>query len=349
MKTKKIFNLFLFLWLFSCNITDNQQDKNIVKISENVQFKEKEDIFWLKSGNFNYQIKKNQLPFKKIVVLNTSLLGYLVELEQEDKIIGVAGTQYIYSEKVRENLAKGKTHSVGSYNKYDLEKIISLKPDAVFSNYISTYENFYNILKNNGIQVIFFDEYLEQNPLEKTKYLLAFGKLLGVENKAQQQYSDIENDYHQLKNLAQKSENHPKVLVNELYGNHWFMPGGKTYVAHYLNDAKADYILKNNEETKAIPMSFEEVFARSQNAEYWLNVGDYQTKKDLLAINPAYKNLPVFQNGKIYNIAKRKKGDANDHFERGSVRSDWILRDYIKILHPELLPQDTLTFMKELK
>lgn len=349
MKTKKIFNLFLFLWLISCNTTDNQQDKNIIKISENVQFQEKEDIFWLKSGKFNYLIKKNQLPFKKIVVLNTSLLGYLVELGQEDKIIGVAGTQYIYSEKVRENLAKGKTHSVGSYNKYDLEKIISLKPDVVFSNYISTYENFYNTLKNNGIQVIFFDEYLEQNPLEKTKYLLAFGKLLGVENKAQQHYSDIENDYHQLKNLAQKSENYPKVLVNELYGNHWFMPGGKTYVAHYLDDAKADYILKNNEETKAIPMSFEEVFAKSQNAEYWLNVGDYHSKKDLLAINPVYKNLPVFQNGKIYNIANRKKGDANDYFERGSVRSDWILRDYIKILHPKLLPQDTLTFMKELK
>ena len=50
----------------------------------------------------------------------------------------------------------------------ELEKIISLKPDAVFTNYIATFENTYDLLKKNGIEVIFLDEYLEQNPIEKS-------------------------------------------------------------------------------------------------------------------------------------------------------------------------------------
>lgn len=349
MKTKKIFNLFLFLWLISCNNTDNQQSKNIVKISENVQFQEKEDKIWLKSGNFDYQIKKNQLPFKKIVVLNTSLLGYLLELGQIDNIVGIAGTEYIYSEQVRKKINAGKIKNVGNYNKYDVEKIIALNPDVIFTNYISSFENVYKVLTNNGIQIIFLDEYQEQKPLEKTAYLLIFGKLLGVETKAKEHYKMIEQNYQQLKNLAQKSQHYPKVLVNEMYGNHWFMAGGRTFVANYLSDAKSDYILKDNEETKAIPMSFEEVFAKSQQAIFWLNVGDYQSKKDLSAMNISYEKINAFQNGKIYNIARRKKGEANDYFESGAVRSDWILRDYIKIFHPELLPNDTLVYMKELK
>ncbi len=45
----------------------------------------------------------------------------------------------------------------------------------------------------------------------------------------------------------------------------------------------------------------------------------------------------------------RQKGDANDYFESGAVRTDLVLRDYIKIFHPEFFPNDTLVYMKELK
>jgi iron complex transport system substrate-binding protein len=40
-------------------------------------------------------------------------------------------------------------------------------------------------LKNNGIQVIFLDEYMEQQPLQKTAYIKLFGKLLGKEKEAE--------------------------------------------------------------------------------------------------------------------------------------------------------------------
>lgn len=349
MKAKKILKIFLFIFVCSCNNIENQQDIDFVRISENVRYQEKKDEILLKSGQFDYQIKKNKLPFKKIVVLNTSLLGYLIELGQIDNIIGVAGAEYIYSEEISRKIDLGEIQNVGTYNKYNIEKIIALNPDVIFTNYISSFDNIYNVLKNNGIQVIFLDEYQEQNPLEKTAYLLIFGKLLGVEKSAEKIYKKIEQNYHQFKKISQKSEKNPKVLVNEMYGNHWFMPGGKTFVANYLRDAKSDYILKDNEDIKAIPMSFEEVFAKSQQADFWLNVGDYQSKKDLQGMNNSYEKINAFRNGKIYNITKRKKGDANDYFESGSVRADWILRDYIKILHPELLPKDTLVYMKELK
>jgi len=46
---------------------------------------------------------------------------------------------------------------------------------------------------------------------------------------------------------------------------------------------------------------------------------------------------------------KRRRGMANDIFESGAVRADLVLRDYVKIFHPEILSKDTLVYMQEIK
>lgn len=339
----------LFFILFSCKKNENQSVSYWIEISENVKYQEQKDIFLLKSRKFDYSFEKKQIPFSRVVLLNNSLLGYFVELGQESKIVGVSGQQYIYSQRIIDLIKAGKIQNIGTDQKYDVEKILALKPEVIFTNYISSFENTYDILQKNGIKIIFLDDYLEQKPLEKTAYLKLFGKLLGVEKIANQKYLEIEKKYQELVEKASKVTQKPKVLVNEMYGNHWFMAGGKTFVAHYLQDARADYLFKERAEEKSIPMSFEEVFVKSQKADFWVNVGHYRTKKELLAMNPTYAKMPIFAKGEIYSITKRQSGMANDFFEMGVVRSDLVLRDYIKIFHPEILPQDTLVFMQKLK
>lgn len=349
MKIEKIFKILLFLFLISCNKIENQSFDSWVEISKNLQYQEQKDKILLKSGKFHYQFQKNKIPFQRIMVLNTTLLGFVTELGQENRIIGIAGTQYVSSEKVKNLIKLGQIQEVGREQKYDVEKIIALKPDVIFTNYMVSFENTYHILRKNGIEVVFLDDYLEQNPLEKAAYLKLLGVFLGVKPQAEKIYTEIEHNYKELTEKVQKVKKSPKVLVGEMYGNHWFMAGGKSYVAHYLQDANVQYLFKNIQDEKAVPLSFEEVFVKSQEAKYWVNLGNYKTKKELLAMNPSYEKLPVFKSGKIYSMTKRQKGEANDVFEQGSVRVDWILRDYIKIFHPELLPQDTLLYMRELK
>jgi len=58
--------------------------------------------------------------------------------------------------------------------------------------------------------------------------------------------------------------------------------------------------------------------------------------------------MKVYQKGDIYTIAGREKGSANDYFESGVVRADLVLKDYIKIFHPEIFPKDSLLYMKKL-
>jgi len=37
-----------------------------------------------------------------------------------------------------------------------------------------------------------------------------------------------------------------------MYGNHWYVAGGKTFSANYLKDAGADYIFKENQDKKVL-------------------------------------------------------------------------------------------------
>ncbi|MFP3591312.1 ABC transporter substrate-binding protein [Chryseobacterium sp. SIMBA_038] len=345
----KILLLITFFTLIACKREQKNSPSESVSISNLVQYDEKNDALHLKSGNFTYDLKKNQIPFKKIILLNASMAGYISELGAENLIIGVSSPEYIYSDKIQNLLKEGKIQNVGSEQKYDVEKIISLKPDAIFTNHIASFDNTYQLLKNNGIQVIFLDEYMEQKPLEKTAYLKLFGKLFGKDKEAETKFTEIEKNYNELKQLALKAQSKPVVLANEMYGDVWYLPGGKTSVANFISDANAEYILKNNTDEKALTMSFEEVFAKSNTVQYWVNAGNHTSKKEMLSLNPFYGKLSVFNKGKIYGIMGKERQKANDFFESGIVRADLVLKDYIKIFHPELLPDYQLTYMKELQ
>ncbi|MBP7172711.1 MAG: ABC transporter substrate-binding protein [Cloacibacterium sp.] len=345
----KILIIISFLLFVSCKKNQSEPLNSWTKISSKVQFTEDKQFFKLKSGKFDYTFDKAKIPFRRVVMLNASLVGYVVELHEEQKIVGVAGKEYIYSDKIRQLIQNNLIEDVGSDQKYNVEKILALKPDVIFTNYISSFENTYDVLRKNGIQLVFLDEYLEQKPLEKAAYLKIFGKLLGTEQKAEQKFSEIEKNYHSLKEKTKTAKENPKVLVNEMYGNQWFMAGGNTFVAHYLRDAGAKYILAEDHSDRSVPMSFEEVLAKSQNTPFWVNAGNYKTKKELLRINPSYEKISAFRQGNIYSINARQKGNANDYFESGTVRADWVLKDYILIFHPELLPHEELTYMRLLK
>lgn len=347
------YNFFLFVLLISfssCNKQEsNPAESTWTTITGRIQYKGDNQYLELKSGKFNYKIPTSKLPYKKIVLLNSSLMGYFLELGTEKEIIGVSSPEYIYSQKIHQLINEKKIENIGNEQKYDIEKIIALKPDVIFTNYVETFENTYDILKKAGIEVIFIDDYLEENPLQKAKIIEVFGKLLGKTEASKKIYADIEKNYSSIKNAASAAPEKPLLISNEMYGSQWFLPGGKTSTAQFFRDANAHYILENDPQSKSVPLSFEEVFSKAKEAKYWVNLSDYKTRNQMLAINPNYSKMKVFQNGKLYSLYGKVNGSGNDFFESGNVRPDLVLKDYVKIFHPELYPEYPLTYMKEIK
>jgi len=349
---KRIFLLLIFfIFTISCKKEISNSESGNITISSRVNYLDDSENLTINSDKFKNIISREKLPFQKAMLLNSSLIGYFSELNLENKIIGVSSPEYIFSEKIHQLIKENKIQNIGNEQKYDIEKILSNKPDVIFTNYVPNFANTYDIIKKNGIEIIFLDEFMEQNPLEKSKYLLLFGKLFGVEEKAEKAFKNIEDNYKNIQTLASKSKNNPNILCNEMYGSQWFLPGGKSFVSTLINDAGGNYILKDNGESSSVPLSFEEVFIKSENVDYWINISPHRNKKELLTLNQNYSKMKVFNSGKLYMINNREKDGANDYFETGVVRCDLVLRDYFKIFHPEnvTFQSQPLIYMKELK
>lgn len=349
---KRIFLLLIFsLFAVSCKKEKSKSDSGNITISERVNYSEDSKNLVISSGKFKNIIPKEKLPFQKAMLLNSSLIGYFSELNLENKITGVSSPEYIFSEKIHQLINQNQILNIGNEQKYDIEKILSNKPDVILTNYVPNFANAYDILQKNGIELIFLDEFLEQNPLEKSKYLLLFGKLFGAEEQAEKTFKSIEDNYRKIQTLASKTVSKPNVLCNEMYGSQWFLPGGNSSIAKLISDAGGNYILKDNKESSSVPLSFEEVFVKSENVGYWINISPHQNKKELLILNPNYSKMKVFNSGNLFMINNREKDGSNDYFESGVVRCDLVLRDYFKIFHPEdvTFKAEPLVYMKALK
>lgn len=333
----------------SCLKKTNQEQGETVKVSDRLSFTRNGQGVYIVSGTKRFFLPQDKIPLRKVVLLNSSLIGYWTELGIEDRIVGVVSPQYIYSDAIHQALKSGKITQVGSGEKINIEKIISLAPDAVFTNYVPTQENIYSILKSNGIEVVFLDEYLEQNPLNRTAYILLFGALTDMDSLAKNKYEAIEKKYWNIKQKTIQFSQKPFVMANEMYGNIWYMPGGKTILANFIKDAGGRYILEDYPIAQAVSFSFEKALVLSQKANVWVNVGNYVSKKELLSFQPQYRYISAFQQGRVYSLQKAQKGEANNFFEEGNVRSDLVLKDYAKILHPSIFPKDTLRYLHELK
>lgn len=349
---KRIF-LFLLVFIFTISCKKESSLSNIgnITISKRVNYTDDSKELVINSGKFKNVISKERLPFKTAMLLNSSLIGYFSELNLENRIKGVSSPEYIFSEKIHQLIDQNQILNIGNEQKYDIEKILSNKPDVIFTNYVPNFANTYDMLKKNGVEVILLDEFLEEDPLEKSKYLLLFGKLFGVEEQAGKAFQNIEDNYKKIQALSRSKTEKPNILCNEMYGSQWFLPGGDSFVARLIQDAGGNYILKDNKASSSVPLSFEEVFIKAENVAYWINISPHQNKKELLTLNPNYSKMKVFNHGSLYMINNREKDSANDYFESGVVRCDLVLRDYFKIFHPQdvTFSSQPLIYMKPLR
>ncbi len=142
----------------------------------------------------------------------------------------------------------------------------------------------------------------------------------------------------------------PSAMLNTPYRDSWFMPSTGSYIARLIADAGGDYIYKKNTGNTSQPIDLEEAYRLASEADMWLNCGSANSLSELRAACPKFTDTRCFRNGSVYNNTRRATpGGGNDFFESAIVHPDLLLRDLVKIFHPELLPDHELYYYKQLK
>ncbi|MBU8892110.1 MAG: ABC transporter substrate-binding protein [Bacteroidales bacterium] len=289
-------------------------------------------------------------PVEKVVCLSTTHVAFIDVLNKTGTIAGISGTDYVNNQKLRERIANKLVFDVGYDNSLNYELIASLNPDLVITYGIGGEIAGYNQrLKDLGINSVINAEYLEDDPLGKLEWIKFIAAFYGMDNFANEYFESIEKEYNELLDIAKENKSKPKILFGLPWKDVWYVPGGMSYLAKMVNDAGGEYLWKSNDSRKSLPFNIESVFVKASEAEIWLNTGTVNNKQDIIKTDERFKSFKPFNESKIFNNNLRlNQYGGNDYWETGLVQPNIVLKDMIKIFHPDLLPDHQLVYYKQI-
>lgn len=290
------------------------------------------------------------VPVERIIATSTTHIPALENLGVIDKLVGFPDTRYISSEITREKIDKGKITDLGNNESINTEMAINLNPDLIIGFSINNQNKAYETLQRSNIPLVYNGDWTEETPLGKAEWIKFFAPFFSLEEKAEDIFITTESNYLAAKVLAMKATNKPTVLSGALYKDVWYLPGGKSWAASFINDANADYLWSDTNATGSLSLSVESVLAKASNASFWVSPSQFISYNELNKASRHYSQFKAYKEKNIYTFANTK-GDSGGllFYELGPARPDLILKDLIYIFHPELLPGHQLFFFKPLQ
>tara|TARA_R110002072_G_scaffold292200_2_gene460705 strand:+ start:17834 stop:18976 length:1143 start_codon:yes stop_codon:yes gene_type:complete len=291
-----------------------------------------------------------QVPVQNIIVTSTTHIPSLDMLGETDKLIAFPNLSYISSENTRKRIDEGKITEIGNNESINTENVIDLQPDVMIGFAVNGNNKTYETLQRAGIPIVFNGDWTEQNPLGKAEWIKFFGAFFNKMEEAHALFSEIETEYNAVKELAQTADNSPTVLSGALWKDIWYLPEGNSWGAQFIADANGEYLWAESQGTGSIALNVETVIEKAQHADFWIGPGQFTTYKELEDANNVYTQFDAFTNKKVYSFSSLK-GETGGviYYELAPNRPDLVLKDLVKILHPELLPDYELYFFRALE
>lgn len=275
-------------------------------------------------------------------------LGNFEVLGLEDRIVGMNSLRNLFSPTMKAQMANGQTQRIGKEGNFDLESVIATQPDYIFVS--ASKHGGFEALRECGIPLISHHGYKETSPLGQAEWIKLIGLLTGETRRANAVFDDIERKYLALKQevASLDSTERPTVVSGRQMRDGWYVAGGRSYLAQLFSDAGARYVMADNNDSGGLSLDFEAVYARGMHADFWQTDGSYDdefTLQTLADEDPRYATMDAFKAGRVLfcNLAQ------TPYRELAGVQPHYMLADFVKAFHLELLPNYEPRYYKLLK
>lgn len=284
---------------------------------------------------------------RRIVAMSSTHIAMLGAVGADSRVVGVSGMEYICHPGIRAR--RDSIGDVGYEGNLNYEVLVALDPDLVLLFGVNGASSMEGKLKELGIPFMYVGDYLEESPLGKAEWLVALAEAVGRREEGEKAFAEIPVRYNALKRRVAGHAASSSVMLNAPYGDSWFMPSAASYAARLISDAGGSYIYRKNTGNASVPIDLEEAYLLASDADVWLNVGMANSLDELKTMCPKFSDTRCFRNGKVYNNNLRTNAaGGNDYFESAVVNPDLVLRDLVKIFHPELVEED-FVYYRQLK
>ena len=295
------------------------------------------------------EAQKIEVPIESIITMSTTYVSHLDLLGLLDTLAGMDSFLYIFNPEVREMIERGEIRETGGGKDVNLEIALDLEPDLIMTHAIGGDWDSHPKLLEAGFPVAMNGEYLERSPLARFEWIKYMALFYNAEEKAARIFDETVRRYENLAARAREAEPRPTVLVNAPYQGVWWLPGGDTFAARFVQDAGAEYILADDESGKTHMLDIEAVFARGGDADVWINTGMWNSLDEALAEDERFAEFAAFEEGRVYNNnALETEAGGNAYWESGITHPHVVLADLVKIFHPELVPDHEFVYYRRL-
>lgn len=286
---------------------------------------------------------KVKIPLQNSLVMTAVHCSLLEELECSDAVGSVCDAGFINSPILKAQIESGRVVDCGNSMLPSIEKIISVRPDAML---LSPYErNNLTKLENLRIPIIMCADYMETTPLGRAEWMKFYGILYGRKGLADSLFHATEGRYLCLKSTITKVDNRPAVLSEKRIGQVWFVPGARSTIGHLYADAGASNPFSGMESHNgSISLSPELVLQHARDADVWLLKSDKNiTIRSLAEENPIYQQFSPYKSRNVWTC-----NTMDTYFyEKAPFHPDLLLADFIRIFHPELdIPGENAFYFK---
>ncbi|MEG0601996.1 MAG: ABC transporter substrate-binding protein [Mucinivorans sp.] len=279
----------------------------------------------------------------RIVCMSSSHAAFLDTLGAGGRVVGVSAPQYYSSPRF------ARLPDVGYDNSLNVELIASLGADIITAYALTTEKNpMLSKAELLGVRPIYVADYLEDTPLARAEWVVAFGALVGRQKVGESIFEGIEKNYIALRDSVQGLKLCPrKVMLNSPYKGVWYLPGDSSFIVRMIVDAGGEYVARGMKDNLSHAVSSEVAYARALQAQVWINPSANITRKaQIIEENDLLSNVNI----PIYNNTLRSgKAGGSDFWESGVLRADLALRDMVKIFHTKALPNHRLYYYYELR
>jgi len=291
-----------------------------------------------------------EVPIRSIAALSSTQIGILNFLGVTDKVVAVSLPDRVYNESLSNRVLSGDVIGVGHGATLDFERIVDLSPELVMVAGFMKISNEETKLINAGLSVAFNIEWMESSPLARAEWAKFIAAFFNMEQKADELFSNLEKRYSNIKSIIDHVEDKPDVIAGYHYKGIWYMPGGQSYLAKLLRDAKGEYCWFSDSTQGSIPLSFEVVFEKQVNSKIWFGPAKCSSLDEMQQLDNRYTLFKAYKDGQVYSESKRKNNKgANDYYESSVINPDLMLKDVAKVLHPDLFPGYELYFYQKLE
>ncbi len=286
-------------------------------------------------------------PLQRAVVYSSVHCSLLLQIGALGSIAGICDLQYIKLPQIIDRCASGRITDVGNGMAPNVEMIIDLDADAIL---LSPFENSggYGRVEKIGIPIVECADYMEVSPLARAEWMRFYGLLFGHSEEADSLFATVEKNYLELKALVDTVDERPSLISDMKSASIWYVPGGKSTLGMLYKDAGADYLWADDNHSGSVALAPETVLDKGQSADVWVIKYNQPTDKTLSELESdyaPYARFKSFRDGQVYGC----NTGIVPFYEDTPFRPDRLLKDYIKLFHPQLLPDYQLQYFKKLE